>query len=148
MQWRECDYRYFDVAKATSYLSVMNCARIGAILVLHKDIITSGYNLLKSHPLQKKLNKYRFEEYEARDKEGVRIGLDRCKNYMHAEMNCLIKAKDYDLRDASMYIYREYLDGKLAMCRPCASCMKEIIHRGIRKIYYTSDVGYCMEKIL
>ena len=66
-------------------------------------------------------------------------------------MACLIKIRylDYDLSKAKLYVYRETKKThKLAMSRPCNACMAQIKAMGIRRIYYTTDDGYCEETIV
>ena len=85
------DMKYFNIAKEVSKTSNVKSAHIGAVLVISNDNIFVAANNNKSHPLQKKLNKLRFEDNPS----------EVCKNTLHAEMACLIKIRylDYDLRD-------------------------------------------------
>lgn len=127
--------RYFNIAKAISYTSDFPRVHIGAILVIGKEIIAASANMRKSNPLQKTLNRYRFEED------------DHCHNAIHAEMNCILKARGKDLSRAKLFVYRENKMGQTAMCRPCIACMHEIINAGIEDIYYTTQDGFCHEEV-
>jgi deoxycytidylate deaminase len=120
--------KYFDVALAASKLSDYARIRIGAIIVHNNDIISVGFNRIKSHPIQKKYNIYR--------------GFRNENSYIHAEMAALVKTKHLDLKGASIYISRNNGNGENAICKPCAACMKAILDRGIRKIFYTTNEGY------
>ena len=42
---------------------------------------------------------------------------------------------------------RTRFDKEFGMCRPCSSCMAAIKDLGIKHIYYTTDYGFCYEKI-
>ena len=127
--------RYFEIAKSISQLSKFNRIKIGCIVVLKHEILSTGYNKTKSHPLQKQLNIYRFNE------------LDTCKHRIHAEMDALIKIDpSIDLSNAIIYVYRENKFG-IQMSRPCEACMAEIKRRGIKTIYYTTPDGYAKEYI-
>lgn len=66
---------------------------------------------------------------------------------LHAEMMCLLNIRDMDIdfSKVELYIYREDKNGNLAICRPCAACMKMIDNLGIKKIHYTTDGGFANE---
>ena len=128
---------YFKAAKAISELSDFPRVNIGCCAVYKHKIISSGCNSMKTNPAQKRLNIYRFDA----DTPAT----------IHAELSCLLplmNRKDIDFRDVSLYIYREYKDGELALSRPCASCMRLIAELGIRNIYYTNLGGFSHEEIL
>ena len=135
------DMKYFNIAKEVSKTSNVKSAHIGAVLVISNDNIFVSANNNKSHPLQKRLNKLRFEDEPS----------ELCKNTLHAEMACLLKIRyfDYDLSKAKLYVYRETKKThRMAMSRPCNACMAQIKAMGIRHIYYTTNDGYCEETIV
>ncbi len=128
---------YFKAAKVISELSDFPKVNIGCCAVYKHKIISSGCNSIKTNPTQKRLNIYRFDA----DTPAT----------IHAELSCLlplINRKDINFRDVSLYIYREYKNGELALSRPCPSCMKLITELGIRNIYYTNLGGFSHEEIL
>lgn len=128
---------YFKVAKAMSELSDFKQQHIGCVAVSGHKIISSGYNTCKTNPLQKRLNVHRFEA----DTPAT----------AHAELNCLlplINRKDIDFSNITLYIYREYKNGALALAKPCASCEALIKNLGIRHIYYTGNNSYINEEII
>lgn len=128
---------YFKTARAIAELSDFPKVKIGCCAVYKHKIISSGCNSTKTNPTQKRLNIYRFDA----DTPAT----------IHAELSCLlplINRKDIDFSDVSLYIYREYKSGELALSRPCPSCMKLITELGIRNIYYTNFGGFSHEKIL
>ena len=128
---------YFKAAKAMSELSDFKQQHIGAVAVYGHKVISSGCNSCKTNPMQKKLNIHRFSA----DTPAT----------LHAELSCLlplINRKDIDFSNVSLYIYREYKNGDLALAKPCASCMALLRSLGIRHIYYTGDSSYINEEII
>lgn len=129
------DFHYFKIAKAVSKTSTFDRIRIGCIIVYKKEILSAGVNVKKSHPMQKKYNSLRFNcqpEYH---------------HYLHAEMRAIINAGKDNLSGACIYVYREDKRGNLAPSRPCNACMEVIKKYGIKKIFYTTEDGYCEEVI-
>ena len=134
MTKREC--AHFKVAKAISELSNHPRYKIGATVVLKHRLLSSGFNSdTKTHPLQKKYNRFRFTDEGAHKR--------------HAELSALLPLirEGVDLSDASIFVYREHKNGTLACARPCKACMQLIKDCGIRKIFYTTEDGYVREEI-
>jgi len=124
--------KFFTLAKNASTFSDFERIKIGSILVYKNKIISVGWNMKKSHPYQKILNKYRSYDEE------------RNKNYLHSEISCLLNAKDLNINwnKVSIFIYREDKNGNLAICKPCSSCVKALNEKGIKKVFYTDKNGY------
>ena len=128
---------YFKAARAISELSDFPKVKIGCCAVYKHKIISSGCNSTKTNPIQKRLNAYRFDA----DTPAT----------IHAELSCLlqlINRRDIDFSDVSLYIYREYKNGRLALSKPCPSCMALIRELGIRRIYYSGNDSYISEELL
>lgn len=128
---------YFRVAKTMANLSDFPKVQVGCCAVYKHKIISSGCNSIKTNPVQKRLNIYRFDEETPAS--------------LHAEISCLlplINRRDIDFSDVSLYIYREYKNGRLAISKPCPSCMALIQELGIRRIYYTGNDSYISEELL
>ena len=128
---------YFKAAKSMSELSDFKQHHIGAIAVYKHKIISSGCNSNKTNPTQKRFNIHRFD-------------VDTPAT-IHAELSCLlplINRRDINFSDISLYIYREYKNGKPAISRPCPSCMALIRQLGIRRLYYSGDNSYISEEII
>lgn len=128
---------YFNIAREVSVLSDFPRVKIGAIAVYGHHVISSGCNLQKTMPIQKKYNKYRFSE--------------DTNHFAHAEITCLkplIRRQDIDFKHVDLYIYREDKNNRPSLSRPCPSCMKFITELGIRHIYYSNYGGYSHEEIL
>ncbi len=126
--------KYFKVAEAISATSEFR-AKIGAAIVIDGQVVSVGTNIRKSHPLQQKYDRFRSEKPED------------IPHYLHAEMAAIVRAKDLDLANAEIYIFRRNLNDKLGMCRPCPACMKAIKDFGIKVVAYTTDSGYAVETL-
>lgn len=126
---------YFRAAKAISEMSDYPIHKIGCVVVKGHRIVSSGYNnKYKCHPLQAKLDT---------EKYGV-----ACPGKLHAEIMALLPLMrdNVDLRGCSIFVYRQRKDGTLAMARPCSVCQKVIKELGIKKVFYTIENGYAVEK--
>lgn len=126
---------YFRAAKAVSELSNYPIHKMGCVVVKRHRVVSSGHNhKTKCCALQAKLDT---------EKYGV-----QCPGKFHAEIMALLplmKAK-VDLKGSSIFVYRQHKNGTLAMARPCSSCQKVIKELGIKKVFYTIENGYAVEK--
>jgi deoxycytidylate deaminase len=132
--------KFFHLARNASQYSDFDNAisrHLGCVIVYKNRIISVGWNCDKQHPLQKKYNKERG------------FNTTNCKNSLHAEIHALIKCQgvDVDWSKTTVFVYREFANGKTALARPCRACMKAIIDRGIKHICYTTDTGYIREVV-
>jgi hypothetical protein len=136
--------RFFEIAKQISLMSDFPTVKIGCIIVKNKKtIVASGFNKEKTHPKQYRLNKV------------CKCGTHKQENsFVHAEIDALENGRFrfVNLDDRyEIYLFRQNKNGKLANCRPCASCMSELIKRNITTIHYTTDLNdgsFVTEKIL
>lgn len=133
------DIRYLYKAKRIADISDFEKQNIGCVAVYKGDIISVGYNSNRTHPMQKYYNKYREIKYKQ----------DEMLPKLHAEINCLnsIKMLDIDFSRVKLYIYRKRRDQEYGLARPCPSCMRAIMDLGILDIYYTTNYGFCHEKV-
>ena len=122
--------KFFNVAKAVAKTSQYPRIKIGCCIVKKNKILAVGVNQLKSHPMQKRYNKFRP------------LNNDNINNNIHAELDAVIKCNKDDLIGASIYVYRESSDTQLRMCKPCEACTELIKRCGIKTIYYTDVDGY------
>ena len=123
---------FFAKAKLVSKLSDYPRYHIGCVVVYKKQILSVGFNSVKTHPIQKIYNKERFD-------------CDSTPHSLHAEISALIflkDRKDIDWSNVELYTYRENKAGELALSKPCKSCMALIESLGIKKINYTVNGGY------
>lgn len=128
--------RYFNIADSVAQLSDHPRAKLGCVVINKGKIISSGHNsFTKTHPLQKQLDKRRFNA-ESTGK-------------VHAETSALLPLinSHTDLSKAEVYVSRKLKDSSIAMARPCASCMALIKSCGISKIHYTTADGYATETL-
>lgn len=129
--------RYFRIAKEVSKLSDVDRINIGSVIISHNNIVGVGCNSKKTHPLQRRLNKLRFN------------GINHCHDgQIHSEIQAIINTRGADLSKAELFVYREDKLGKLACCRPCKACMSLIKQKGIKIINYTTKDGYVREVLV
>jgi deoxycytidylate deaminase len=115
--------RFFDLAKKISKLSDHKNYKIGSVIARGSKVISVGINNVKTHPK----STHPFKS-------------------LHAEMAAILLAKQ-DLRDCSIYVFRETKDGNWACARPCQYCWELISASGIRKVHFTTYMGRSMETI-
>lgn len=129
---------YFLKARNESLKSNYHDIHIGCVAVYKNQIIASGHNSSKTHPIQSLYNKYRPIS-----------GVGYLPAKLHAEIDCLNKLRslDIDFSKVSLYVFRETKTGKFGMCRPCRACMNAINDLGIKNIYYTTELGFTHEFI-
>lgn len=126
--------RYFKIAESVAELSDFKRVHIGAVIIKNKEVVSVGQNMLKTHPTQHRYNKW--------------LPYDMPVDHVHAEINCISKARPDLLQDSTMYIFRRDRNGDIAMCRPCNACMQAIRDAGIKDMYYTNKNGFCYERII
>lgn len=132
----------FESAKLESLLSDYNGysnVKIGCVVSYKGALIAKGHNTDKTNTTQSRYNCLRFNTNST--KYFAAKG--------HAEILALTKIKylDIDFSKVKIFVYRETKNGKLAMARPCPSCMGFIKELGIKKIYYTTDCGFAYEEL-
>ncbi|MEM4379219.1 MAG: deaminase [Thermoplasmatales archaeon] len=114
--------KHFKVAKMLSKMSPSD-PQMGCVIIKKNRIVAMGYNnKLKTHP--------------------------KCNtkfNRLHAELHAMIGANFDDLCGATVYVYREYKNGKPALAKPCPVCEQELRRAGVAKVYYTDSHGYSEE---
>lgn len=130
------DYKYFDKARQAALISDFHKTHIGCVAVYQGNVIGIGCNCNKTHPMQKKYNKYRKQS-------------DLMLPKLHAEISCInsIRHLDINFSKVKLYIYRIRKDQLYGLARPCPSCMAAIRDLEIRDIYYTTNDGYVHERL-
>ena len=105
--------------------------KIGCVVIYKGRVISEGYNIKKTHPLQLKYDKERPDLEEGSPNI----------HSMHAEINALVKIKDMDIdwSKVEIYIYRITKRMPFGLAKPCPSCTAFIKDLGIKKIHYTSN---------
>lgn len=130
------DYKFFDKARQAALISDFHKTHIGCVAVYQGNVIGIGCNCNKTHPMQKKYNKYRKQS-------------DFMLPKLHAEISCINSTQHLDINfsKVKIYIYRIRKDQPYGLAHPCPSCMAAIRDLGIRDIYYTSNDGYVHERL-
>lgn len=126
---------YFEAARAVAQLSDFPGVKIGCVVSYGHRIISSGFNSMKTDPLQKKYNIYRFSEDS--------------KPSIHAEtmaLKPLIGRKDIDFKNVTLYVYRESKYGEPMLAKPCKSCEKLLRDLKIHKCFFSTYGGYVYEE--
>ena len=135
------EMRILDNARSVSLASDFPRAKIGCVISYKGKVIASGCNSTKTHSLQEKYNVYRFPP---------ELGAIPS---LHAETAAMVHFLNHthkshiDPRDCTIYVYREWKDGTIAMARPCKSCMKMIKDMGFKNLVYTTPDGVAKERI-
>lgn len=132
---------FFEAARRCAEQSDYNgasSAKIGAVAVFRRTIIARGHNQNKTHPLQQRYNIYRYDVN----------GDHYYPSKMHAEIELISKIRylDINFSEVEIYVYRETKGGRKALARPCAACTKALRDLGIKKVFYTTNDGYCEER--
>jgi len=138
MERRDKENYYLDIAETVMVRSTCRRRKYGAIIVLHDEIIATGYNgaprgrmncLDRGLCTRDDLNIPSGERYEL------------CRS-VHAETNAIISAARRDMIGATLYLAgRDAKTGEpLDDTMPCSMCRRLIINSGIIKtICRTSD---------
>lgn len=113
-----------DIAKESE---MVVGSRHCAIITKGKKIISIGVNSKTSHT----------EMFSNKDQNKI---------FLHAEIQCLLGVRYRDINGYTMYIGR-YSSAGNNISKPCPKCMSSIKTRGIKKIVYTTDEGYIIEKV-
>jgi dCMP deaminase len=136
IQW---DHYYMQVAVTVQTRA--NCwgTSVGAVLVLHNRIVSTGFNgTPEGFPNCRDGGCERCRQRELRDEgrvaevtdslflgEGKHLDVCIC---VHAEANALLSAARYGTRTDGATLYSTYT--------PCFSCLKEMIQAGVRRVVY------------
>lgn len=130
------DKRMFQCARAEAFKSDFDRFNVGCVVVYKHKIIGRGCNGKKTHPIQKKYNKFRK--------------FNRSRNYspasLHAEVSALCSVKhsvgmDINWKKVKVYVYRVRKDGSGACARPCKACETLMRSLGITGCYYSEDIN-------
>jgi dCMP deaminase len=127
---------YFSrIAVEVSKRSTCLRRHVGAILVLDKRILATGYNGAPRGL------RHCLEAGCLRAKHGVPSGQrhELCRG-LHAEMNALIQAASHGIRVEGATLY--------SISFPCSLCAKMIINGGIRRVVAQSDYADPLAKEL
>lgn len=127
-----------EASKKSDYTGSSSSPAIGAVAVRNKSIVAEAWNTNRTSPLQARYNVYRYHN-------------DTTPPKCHAESALLQKLRwkcgdNLDWSKIDIYIYRELKDGRLAMSRPCPSCLMMLKTFGVKRIFYTTEDGFVEER--
>lgn len=111
MKW---DLRFLRLAKEVSTWSKDPSTQVGAVIVKGKHIISTGYNGFPT-----KIN----DNTERLCNRDIKLKLT-----IHAEMNAILQANQYNIDGATLYVYG---------LPPCIECAKHIAATNISKVIYS-----------
>lgn len=101
--------------------------KLVAILVANgKPISVATNNLEKTHPI---------------------ITTHFSHRKAHAEVRCIRNASWEKVEGSSVFVWRIKDDGTFGLAKPCSLCTNFLRQRGIKKIGYSTDMGFKLEKI-
>lgn len=106
-------------------------AKIAAAVVIKNNIISTGRNQYKTHPMQ--------SQY-AKNPDAI---------FLHAEISAISNSLNHvskrDLERATLYIYRVKREEEhskswtTGLAKPCRGCMGAILEFGFRRTVYTTN---------
>ena len=106
---------YMAVAHLTGQRSYAKRAKVGAVIVKNRSIISEGYN-----------GTYPGDENVCEDENGLTKS-----NVIHAEKNAIMKIvrSTYDSTGSELYVTHE----------PCLECASLIVLAGIKEVFYAIE---------
>ena len=100
--------------------------KLAAGIVLKNNLIATGVNSYKTHPMMAKYGK---------NSEAI---------FLHAEVNAISNAlkllEPAQLAKCDLYVVRVRRDGSYGCARPCCGCARAIGEFGLRNVYWTEDI--------
>jgi dCMP deaminase len=114
------DHYFMQIASDVSTRATCNRRKVGAVVVLEKRILTTGYNGAP-HGLP----------HCTEPGVGCKMQDGHCIRTLHAEQNAIIQGALYGiaLKGSSLYV----------TCQPCNNCAKMIINAGILRVIFDGD---------
>ncbi len=120
------DEYFMKIAHDVAERSTCIRRRVGAIIVINKRILATGYNGVPSGIAHCE------ERGCLRNELGIPSGerQEICRG-LHAEQNAIIQASQYGFSISNSVIY--------STTQPCITCAKMIINAGITRVIYEGD---------
>lgn len=98
--------------------------RMAAAITYKKQILSTGVNKMKTHPIMNNWNGYREGQY-----------------FLHAEIDAIVNSKMAEFDGCDLYIVRILKSDDFALAKPCEGCTKVISAYNFKNVYYTNDDG-------
>lgn len=127
------DEYFLRITREVAQRSTCLRRQVGAVLVMEKHILTTGYNGAPSG-LQHCLDIGCLRE-QLKVPPGERHEL--CRG-LHAEMNALLQASHYGIKIAGATLY--------STTYPCSLCAKMLVNAGIKRIVTLTDYPDALAK--
>ena len=135
------DAAAFYAAFETARESTFGCFCVGCVIVVGNKVVGSGFNTVKSDPVQK--------HYNTRYRDFAPAPYSYREHSLHAEIAAL-KSIPYpvkmrtDWSKAEAYIYRicPGLPYRQGLAAPCCACAHALADFGIRKVSFSTDYGF------
>ena len=122
-------HRYFmGIALAVRERADCTGNRVGAVIVVDRRIVSTGYNGTPEH--MPNCSDGGCQRCANRDQYPSGAGYDLCI-CVHAEQNALLAAARFGIAVEGSTVY--------TTMRPCFGCTKEMLQAGIREVYYLHD---------
>ena len=119
---------FMGIAMAVRARADCSGNRVGALLVVDRRIVSTGYNgTPENMPNCSEGGCFRCEQ---RDRFPSGTGYDLCI-CVHAEQNALLAAARFGISVAGAALY--------STMRPCFGCTKELLQAKVAKVYYLHD---------
>lgn len=120
-----------EVLSSVALNSDHHRSKHSALILYKNEIISVGFNRIKSHPFQKKY---------AKANEAI---------FLHAEISAIKQSLRRitlkELSKSTMYVARIRLNTEnkphFMYSKPCDGCMRAIAEFDIQKVFYTEDGG-------
>lgn len=122
-------HRYFmGIALAVRARADCTGNRVGAVVVVDRRIVSTGYNGTPSHMTN--CSDGGCHRCANRDQYPSGVGYDLCI-CVHAEQNAILAAARFGIAIQGSSVY--------TTMRPCFGCTKEMLQAGVRSVYYLHD---------
>jgi deoxycytidylate deaminase len=120
-------------------MSDFHRAPVGCVAVIGNKVVATGFSQQRTHPMQRYYN--RFRDFN---------GQTNITAKLHAECAMLSSFRHLNIEfsKADVYIYRICRSRDAGLAKPCLSCEMALRSAGIKNVYYTSDDGFCHDKII
>jgi pyrimidine deaminase RibD-like protein len=116
--------RLLTMAKHISKKSDHHNYKVGCVIAKGNRVIGKGFNTLKTHTK----SPHPFKS-------------------IHAEFMAVLSA-EYDIKGATVYVFREQKSGKWSISRPCKSCWQFLIECGAKRVVYSYEGSFKEEEVL
>ncbi len=115
--------RFFKLAEKLSQKSSHPDYKHGAVVVHGNRILGIGFNECRIHSKSRHPFKMR-----------------------HAEFSAVLNTAREDLSGCDIYVFRRGKDGIIRNSKPCQSCESMLRLLNIRRVYFSHETGFKMEK--